>query len=91
MGLLCDQFYMVLFHNRTLQEEQQTSLSLAQQEHHTEKHEPAEVEETPPSHKSSSSPDEAVMPLPPCKPDDFKVFHDLMKCLADTLQIPLEK
>lgn len=40
---------------------------------------------------SSSSPDEALMPPPPSTADDFRQFQDLVKRVADSLQIPLEE
>lgn len=86
-----DHFYRVPSHKRTDQGQQPAPLSLDQQELSIEECEPAEEEETPPLYKSSSSPDEAVVPPPPSYPDDFKVFQDLMKCVAGTLQILLEE
>lgn len=46
-----------------------------------------------PSAKSSSSPEKAMIPplSLPSYADDFRVFQDLMKWLAESLQIPLEK
>ncbi|KAH1171087.1 hypothetical protein KIL84_006705, partial [Mauremys mutica] len=48
-------------------------------------------EVTPKTNISSSSPDKAVMSPPPSYADDFKQFQDLMKWIADLLQIPLEE
>lgn len=40
---------------------------------------------------SSSSPDETMMPPPLSMVDDFKQFQELIKRIADILQIPLEQ
>lgn len=39
----------------------------------------------------SSSPDETVMPPPPSMADDFRQFQDLIRRVADILQILLEE
>lgn len=56
------------------------------QEHEEE----LEEEVTPPANISSSSPDEAIMPLPPMSVDDFKQFQEFFHTIADSLQIPKE-
>lgn len=39
----------------------------------------------------SSSPDEAFIPALPSLPDDYKQFQELLRRVADTLQISLEE
>ncbi|KAH1178233.1 hypothetical protein KIL84_011935, partial [Mauremys mutica] len=41
--------------------------------------------------KASPLPDKAVRPSQPFMLDDFRQFQELIQCIADTLQVPLEK
>ncbi|EMP33351.1 hypothetical protein UY3_09510 [Chelonia mydas] len=51
----------------------------------------ANEEVSPPANVLCSSLDETVMPPPPYLADDFKWFQDLVKRIADFLQIPPKK